>query len=390
MADTVFLHIGTPKTATTYLQSVLTLNADRLARDGVLFPEEGRYADGRKHLLLHHNIAAARRTTYQLGQESRLRRSGLIGKERLAELEAGLRREVRESECDSAVVTCENFWKLENRQIARLIEVFSGFTVKIIVYLRRQDRLLDSMLTNLTLIGSVEKYKQKILDPSSEYRKLCDYYPILRKWESYVGIENMEVRAYDADRLVDNDIVVDFLGCVGVDVAEEYVRPARENESLSRVGVEIKAILNGLMMDMSRANRLVPSQRYIPFIARFMEGRECRRYSIWEEGQRADILLDYEKTNQKVGERYFGIGRHTPFNIDNPDIEPASGFPGLEAGLFGEFIGFMREADYDLYIELIGAIQNVGKERELIFGKEAGGRRGVRRSIIRMLGSLSG
>src|SRR5262245_36560765 len=38
MAKRVFLHVGTPKSGTTYLQAVLWQNADALKRDGLLLP----------------------------------------------------------------------------------------------------------------------------------------------------------------------------------------------------------------------------------------------------------------------------------------------------------------------------------------------------------------
>src|SRR6476469_5364691 len=42
MASKVFLHVGLPKTATTYLQTILWGNRDALARQGVLLPGEAR------------------------------------------------------------------------------------------------------------------------------------------------------------------------------------------------------------------------------------------------------------------------------------------------------------------------------------------------------------
>ena len=46
MASQVFLHIGLPKTGTTYLQSVLWESRAALARDGYLLPGSGH----REHL----------------------------------------------------------------------------------------------------------------------------------------------------------------------------------------------------------------------------------------------------------------------------------------------------------------------------------------------------
>ena len=38
MAERIFLHIGLPKTATTYLQSILWASREQLERDGVRLP----------------------------------------------------------------------------------------------------------------------------------------------------------------------------------------------------------------------------------------------------------------------------------------------------------------------------------------------------------------
>lgn len=50
MADRVYLHIGAPKSGTTYLQSVLWHNRAELARGGLLFPGQN---------LVDYNMAAA-------------------------------------------------------------------------------------------------------------------------------------------------------------------------------------------------------------------------------------------------------------------------------------------------------------------------------------------
>ncbi len=49
MAERVFLHVGTPKSGTTFLQTVLWQNRERLARDGLLVPGDRLY---------DHNLAA--------------------------------------------------------------------------------------------------------------------------------------------------------------------------------------------------------------------------------------------------------------------------------------------------------------------------------------------
>jgi hypothetical protein len=61
MSRTVFLHIGAPKTGTTYLQDRLTINAARLARQGVHLPSTSR--------LVGANLAQFRAALDLLGQD---------------------------------------------------------------------------------------------------------------------------------------------------------------------------------------------------------------------------------------------------------------------------------------------------------------------------------
>lgn len=44
MARTVFIHVGAPKTGTTYLQDTLWANRETLSNDGVLIPGGRRFA----------------------------------------------------------------------------------------------------------------------------------------------------------------------------------------------------------------------------------------------------------------------------------------------------------------------------------------------------------
>ena len=45
MSRVVHLHIGAPKTGTTYLQDRLMLNSAQLARHGVVIPSQNRFVD---------------------------------------------------------------------------------------------------------------------------------------------------------------------------------------------------------------------------------------------------------------------------------------------------------------------------------------------------------
>jgi len=47
MSKNVFLHVGLPKSGTSYVQKTLTANKDSLEREGLLFPGDGWVAQVR-------------------------------------------------------------------------------------------------------------------------------------------------------------------------------------------------------------------------------------------------------------------------------------------------------------------------------------------------------
>ncbi len=53
MADRVFLHIGVPKSGTTYLQAGLWQNREPLRDQGLLFPGRGPFDHNRASIALH-------------------------------------------------------------------------------------------------------------------------------------------------------------------------------------------------------------------------------------------------------------------------------------------------------------------------------------------------
>ncbi len=203
MKKTLYIHIGSPKTATTFLQKTFSLNSSEFELQGMLYPKAGRYPGTDKHLHLHHNIAANASGSYRPKQEMRLRKSGAVGKAAFKQIKDDLLNEIKMFTGESVLISCENFWKLDLKQIRLLTSIFKNFDVKIIAYLRRQDLFLESRSTNFSLVSDIEKYRQIVMNPYSHYRRACNYLSILDKWSSIGGMDNMIARIFEKDQLKD-------------------------------------------------------------------------------------------------------------------------------------------------------------------------------------------
>ena len=136
MARRVFLHIGTMKSATTYLQQWGDLNRDELAKSGVLFPELGLPFAAANDLL---GKTGARRETEGAW----------------AKLDAQLRRYDGD-----AVVSNELLAMLAPRRIKRLVAAFAPAEIHVVVTARDLARVIPSQWQTRLKNGSTLTWGQ--------------------------------------------------------------------------------------------------------------------------------------------------------------------------------------------------------------------------------------
>ena len=132
---TIYLHIGAPKTATSTLQNVLAKNYQRLLNDGVLYPQNILNADA------HHVLACDLIEKCQGGEMS----DAWYGSLPRGRGWQSLRDEIEshKHKVHSVIVSTELFFGQTKSLEVMLDEIagcLSGYEVKVIAYLRRQDR----------------------------------------------------------------------------------------------------------------------------------------------------------------------------------------------------------------------------------------------------------
>lgn len=298
---TLYLHIGTPKTATTAIQNFCWDNREVLEKQGYCYPLfEYRFFNVQKYRNAHFLVGRIKdeNGTRQYGQEQEIVREGIGEIRSLFE------------KYDSIILSDEGIWNRgffqDTNCWERLKEGLKGdeITIKVIVYLRRQDDFLFSWWNQQVkegmLASSVLSWEEVV--EKLPYIKL-DYYDILTKISAYVGKENITVRLFDKRYFVKGTIQSDFLEAVHLEYTEEYrVLVPMQNPSLTKNNIEIKRILNMLPDLGQRENN------YFRKVLTDLSGEnpEESRNSMFSEEENKRFLEKYKEGNAKIAKEYLG------------------------------------------------------------------------------------
>lgn len=229
-------HIGTPKTATTFLQRTCGKNRDWLLDQGILYPQLLSEFD---HITL---LFAAHEQLLPFSQEF-----GLETLEELDEFRGILKRTLHEQvaaapHAHTAIVSSENLTgNMRLPQIIALRDFLSPVfdEIEILVYLRRQDDAIVSTYAEFMRRGfnslSLADFVTEALDPEKGPPFLF-IRRTLEEWGEVFGRDKIQVRLFDRAHIVQNDILADFLAqALGPDLPDldPVERAGFTNTSLS-------------------------------------------------------------------------------------------------------------------------------------------------------------
>ena len=237
---TIYLHIGTPKTGTTSIQSYLAIHEEHLRQDGYLVPKSSRY--NRKNHTLLSNYCLKKNHITQMNI-----RNGIDSIERLERFRADFyhdfREEIRQFEGSGVILSSEqcyeNFLSIDDvKELKHLFEDLYD-EIKIIVYIREQAEMLCSIYSTRMKGGKT----YTMLSPR-QFSRLgtFDFNQRLMLWEEVFGIENIVLRIFDKEVLVENDVVSDF--CKAINIPRYAFAPIRLNLSLNAKQCEFLRLIN--------------------------------------------------------------------------------------------------------------------------------------------------
>lgn len=236
---TVYLHIGAPKTGTTYLQSVMRKNRKALAADGVLYP-------GRQNA---HFLASLD-----------LRNAGFAGY-RDPRANGAWQEVVRQSERwrgSTIVLSHETFSRAHRNEVARAVESLAPAEVHVVYGTRNLVRQIPAVwqerIKNRDTLGYTE-FLEGIRDAKAneslhqQFWRAHGPVNVLDRWASVIPPERIHVltvpvSASDPDALWNR-----FAGIIGVDPYRYDREVKRSNASLGVLEVEFVRRLNAAMPD---------------------------------------------------------------------------------------------------------------------------------------------
>lgn len=317
----VILHMGIPKTGTTALQNALASSADILREAGFFF-EEFPYTSNHVVFLQRERQRFAE-TCRVCGDDGWY----IVSEEQMYiypvhNLVRFLLSNGREN-----ILTIERYRSLRNKFLKKLSDVYAGNTVCIVVYLRRQDLLLESWIKQIIKTLKVRVPLNKMKDYLIQY---CDYEMNLDMICSAFPDAKMIVRIYDKKSLVGGNSIADFAAYTHTPIPEKYFS-IKKNKSHSW-----DAMLMKLSYDRyARGKISMRDARYLLDTFDFV--RKKQTISLFSQEERCNILKFFEQSNNEVAQRWLG----KDILFDMPAAEDSSGASSLETS---EQIGIFAEA----------------------------------------------
>ncbi len=224
MAERVFVHVGTPKSGTTYLQAGLWAQREELRTHGLLYPGRTPFDHNRASILVR--------------QGRHLRRSGKGGKG------GGRKRKVwtrfcRQAEAFEGTVVLSNEWYLAAgpEQAAAAVEQLGGDRVHVVVTTRSLVRLVPAGWQESLKVGrgtSLDDFVAGLDDPGNKWSwEVVDPAPVVRQWSEVVGPERVHLITMPETPASPSQLWDRFCRTVGLDADGIEVPPRQANESLS-------------------------------------------------------------------------------------------------------------------------------------------------------------
>ncbi len=299
---TLYLHIGTPKTGTTSIQSFCTDNRAVLNQYGYDYPkfpyEYPRTNPERNGLFL---------SMYSFHED------GTRDYEREAEIVEEAFDQIRAifENYDNVIVSDESIW---NRGIREDVPIWErvykqlekgDFTVKVIVYFRPQYDFLYSWWNQKVKNGLYQESEYTWEEMQEHLGPIClDYCHLLDYIADHVGgRQNIIVRRFDRSQFAGGDLYHDFIQTIGLEYTEEYqVTSELHNVSLSRNSGEIKRILNTLPGLDYKMNAMFREMLLDQSAVR----KDKTGYNMFSEEEYAHFAEQFAEGNRKIAKEYLG------------------------------------------------------------------------------------
>jgi hypothetical protein len=292
----LFIHLGQGKTGSSAIQSFLNYNRNKLAREyGILYPNfESQYIDQgmyHNHDLFFNSLSENETTQREV--------------EKLLYLKDFCDR----NNIKKVIISHESFGLKDRTSAIKLIEKILSCEAVLIVYVRRQDLLIESAWKQWG-------HKLKDLDNIQQYidRSDLDLKPIFERYLCHFSVDKFIVRTFEKSS-IGADVLLDFLNIIGIQDKQGFVEPPdnnlNKNAGLAPEVVEIMKLCNHLNKGIHH-NQIIDFM-YSNLSARFKKKDPFKPYGFLSLEERKFIMEKYAQSNREVARLFFKDGREDLF-----------------------------------------------------------------------------
>ncbi|QIG44005.1 hypothetical protein G5V58_15575 [Nocardioides anomalus] len=293
MANQVFLHIGLPKTGTTYLQSVLWASRAQLARDGFLLPGSGH----REHLW----------AALELQERPHLERRSPEAPGALARLLDEVQRHR-----GPALLTHEFMCGASREQAGRLVAALAPAEVHVVVTARDTLGMLTAGWAEYVKNGGTEPLTAVSgrglggRGSAGEFGwRTWDLGGVLRRWGRHVAPEHVHVLPMPGPGAPRDQHWRNFAGVLGL-AAERYDAPDEpRNPALGVVQIELLRRVNPHLTDFRK-----PVDR-----GTWIRGYLAEQHLVRQAGERLGADDEQVADCRERAERAVGIIRRRGYHV---------------------------------------------------------------------------
>jgi len=298
--STIYIHIGTIKTGTTSLQHFFHLNRNLLAEKHQLYyPKTPGFKNHTKLPLyaFDENVKELR-IRHGLDSSEALQR---FRKQFKIKFSDEIKPHLAHSK--SILVSSEHLSSraVKKSEIEQLMSLFEDFDVnfKIIVYLRRQDKMMLS--TYSTWVKAGGRWK---LNPNAYKNRRYNHLEMLNLWSSVIGKGNIIVKVFEKQKMKGGDLFQDFCQVLSIPSLVDLQIPENDNLNSS--------------LDEEQIQFLTLFNKFVPVIAdgkpNTLRGDIVKHLESYSSENKLDISIMekqkiysyFEKDNNKIAEQYLG------------------------------------------------------------------------------------
>lgn len=309
-----FLHIGTEKTGTTTIQNFLAKNRKYLLENGYLYPS----SPGKTN---HIKLAIFAMKSSEIRYIHKI--FGLTTSEQVTKFKSQFKKKFKKelsiANFQTAILSSEHcssqlIFKEDIERLKTFLDDFFEET-KLIIYLRRQDKYLASLYSTGIICGQTKGFS---LPSKQTLARRYDYYHILKKWESVFGKDKIIVKVFERDRMLEGNLLTDFIKALDIKLDNQYVLIPNLNQSLDIYSLEYIRIIN--LCFKLFVNNQTNYNKYrekivkslLPYLQKYSNGNKL----LMSETMAKNFMSNFFESNKQVAKDFLGRSDGKLFNED--------------------------------------------------------------------------